>query len=150
MLFRPLGTVGRAFIGFVRRSIGRRQRRELRHGQQPTRRGSAGRTVTGLGEFRHRDHFGKRSAIVAHVIIYRHVFSFPRLAGPILGPTLFDQRSGAKGTSTEPSSCFVGPSAVGIMSKSKISLGNHKVAQALGMSTTPEIWPCTGAVPKIA
>ena len=33
--------------------------------------------------------------------------------------------------------------------QSKISVGSHSVAQALGMSTTPLIWPCTGAVPRI-
>jgi hypothetical protein len=31
-----------------------------------------------------------------------------------------------------------------------MSVGNHNVAQALGISTTPEMWPCTGAVPRIA
>jgi hypothetical protein len=43
---------------------------------------------------------------------------------------------------------FCGPAAVGLMSKSKISVGSHSVAQALGTSTTPLMWPCTGAVPS--
>jgi hypothetical protein len=33
---------------------------------------------------------------------------------------------------------------------SKMSVGSQSVAQAFGMSTTPEMWPCTGAVPRIA
>jgi hypothetical protein len=44
---------------------------------------------------------------------------------------------------------FVGPADEGMMSKSKISVGSHNVAQAFGISTTPEMWPCTGAVPRI-
>ncbi len=59
-------------------------------------------------------------------------------------------RSGASGISIEPSRCSFGPSAFGFMSNSKMSVGSHSVAQALGISTTPEIWPCTGAVPRIA
>lgn len=58
-------------------------------------------------------------------------------------------RSCAIGISTDPSRYFVGPSAFGIISHSKMSLGSQSVAQALGISTTPEICPCTGAVPKI-
>lgn len=61
-----------------------------------------------------------------------------------------DHRSGASGISIEPSRYFFGPSALGIMSHSKISVGNQRVAQALGISTTPEICPCTGAVPRMA
>src|SRR3954454_13771537 len=48
-----------------------------------------------------------------------------------------------------PVMCLNGPADDGITSKSKISVGSHKVAQALGTSTTPEMWPCTGAVPRI-
>lgn len=44
----------------------------------------------------------------------------------------------------------LGPSAVGVMSKSKISVGMASVAQAFGISTMPLIRPSTGAVPKIA
>ena len=48
---------------------------------------------------------------------------------------------GEIGIFTEPSRNLVGPAAPGLMSKSKISVGIQSVAQALGMSTTPEIWP---------
>lgn len=60
------------------------------------------------------------------------------------------QRSGAIRTSALPRSCGRGPSTPGLMSKSKISVGRYNVAQAFGMSTTPEMCPCTGAVPRIA
>lgn len=53
-------------------------------------------------------------------------------------------------TSAVPVMIFFGPSAFGFRSKSKISVGSHKVAQAFGISTTPLIWPSTGAVPRIA
>lgn len=53
------------------------------------------------------------------------------------------------GMSIEPSRYFTGPAAVGLMSKSKICVGSHNVAQAFGTSTTPLMWPCTGAVPRI-
>jgi len=45
--------------------------------------------------------------------------------------------------------CLVGPFAFGMTSKSKISVGNQSVAQALGTSTTPLICPWTGAVPRM-
>jgi hypothetical protein len=48
-----------------------------------------------------------------------------------------------------PSIIFIGPAAFGLMSKSKICVGSHSVAQELGTSTTPLMWPCTGAVPRI-
>ncbi|GJE73014.1 hypothetical protein CHKEEEPN_4576 [Methylorubrum podarium] len=35
------------------------------------------------------------------------------------------------------------------MSKSKMPVGIQSVAQAFGLSTTPEMWPWTGAVPRI-
>lgn len=60
------------------------------------------------------------------------------------------QTSGASGMSMPGLTPGNGPLALGLMSKSKISVGSHKVAQALGMSTTPLIWPCTGATPRMA
>ena len=41
-------------------------------------------------------------------------------------------RSGDSGMATEPSRCLIGPAALGLMSKSKICVGSHSVAQALG------------------
>lgn len=51
--------------------------------------------------------------------------------------------------STLPSNWTTGPAALGLMSKSKMPVGSHSVAQELGTSTTPLIWPCTGAVPRM-
>ncbi|MNG38500.1 hypothetical protein D3C84_1262300 [compost metagenome] len=48
-----------------------------------------------------------------------------------------------------PSMNFTGPEAFGLMSKSKMPVGSHSVAHEFGTSTTPLMWPCTGAVPKI-
>ncbi|MCP1962988.1 hypothetical protein ACVIU4_000081 [Bradyrhizobium barranii subsp. barranii] len=57
--------------------------------------------------------------------------------------------SGEIGIWISPVMCLMGPAAEGITSKSKISVGSHSVAQALGTSTTPEMWPWHGAVPRI-
>jgi hypothetical protein len=57
--------------------------------------------------------------------------------------------SGDSGIGTPPLTCLIGPAALGIRSKSKISVGSQSVAQALGISTTPEICPWHGAVPRI-
>ena len=48
-----------------------------------------------------------------------------------------------------PLMCLIGPTDDGMMSKSKISVGSHSVAQAFGTSTTPEMCPWHGAVPRI-
>jgi hypothetical protein len=66
----------------------------------------------------------------------------------IKGP-LRQTLSNDNGITTDPSKNFVGPAALGLMSKSKICVGSHKVAHAFGTSTTPLMWPCTGAVPRI-
>ena len=47
--------------------------------------------------------------------------------------------SGDNGIWILPSICLIGPADDGMMSKSKISVGSHSVAQALGTSTTPEM-----------
>jgi hypothetical protein len=52
--------------------------------------------------------------------------------------------SGDIGISTPGFTCLIGPAALGITSKSKMSVGSHRVAQAFGMSTTPEMWPWHG------
>src|SRR6266581_4622589 len=57
--------------------------------------------------------------------------------------------SGEIGIWMSPLMCLIGPAEDGMTSKSKISVGSHSVAQALGTSTTPEIWPWHGAVPRI-
>src|SRR5690606_19324064 len=79
-----------------------------------------------------------------YATLIRHL-PLPELPPP---PTIY--LSGESGTSIPPVTFFVGPSAEGFTSKSKISVGNQRVAQALGISTTPLICPCTGAQPRIA
>ena len=59
------------------------------------------------------------------------------------------QRSCEIGMLMLPSRWMIGPAADGLMSNWKISVGSHSVAQAFGMSTTPLMWPCTGAVPRM-
>lgn len=56
----------------------------------------------------------------------------------------------ASARSILPSNAFFGPAALGRMSNEKISVGTYNVAQALGISTMPLMWPSTGAVPRIA
>src|SRR5690242_8054351 len=78
----------------------------------------------------------------------RHTVPHPVAQGALCHPH-HAHLSGEIGIWMSPVMCFTGPAADGITSKSKISVGSHKVAQAFGTSTTPEIWPCTGAVPRI-
>ena len=127
------GRVGAALIGGVRVPSAGIHPGQARRGQhRPTRRGSAPGTQVRSLKLRHRTHRRERAARVAQVVIHRHGY-----------------RSGASGMSTPPLIPPLGPSAPGLMSKSKISVGSQSVAQEFGMSTTPLMCPCTGAVPKI-
>ena len=112
--------------------------------------------------FRHRPHVRERAAIVAEIFVDGHfVSSRDRLqifatadAGRQIRtvPHPFAQGvylSWEIGIWMSPLMCLIGPADDGMMSKSKISVGSHSVAQALGMSTTPLIWPWHGAVPRI-
>ena len=121
------------------------------------------RRQTGNG---HRPHVGKRPAPVAEIVIDWHQFSSStiapaswrsRAAKPRAARRGITHRSsgghhlsGDMGMSTPPLTCLTGPSAPGITSNAKMSVGSQSVAQALGMSTTPEMWPWHGAVPRIA
>ncbi len=113
----------------------------------------------GGGGARHRPHIRERPAFVAKIIVDRHFIPPPdrphrdRNAGrqiraaphPVAGSYL----SCESGIWMSPLICLIGPAEPGMMSKSKISVGSHRVAQAFGTSTTPEIWPWHGAVPRI-
>ena len=104
-----------------------------RRGQDRSRRRvTTQRAGRGLSVGRHRPGRGERAASLAKVVVDRHRY-----------------RSGASGIVTPPLMPPDGPSMPGLMSNSKISVGSHNVAQELGMSTTPLMWPCTGAVPRI-
>jgi hypothetical protein len=142
-----------------------RHGREIRCGQKSPRRAPpALRTFLRKIAFSHRPHLGKRPTSGAKIIIKRHqIFSVHsdsrkresgRKAAPAVSAsgTFCSRRylSGDMGMSMPPLMYVNGPSALGITSNAKMSIGNHNVAQALGISTTPEMWPCTGAVPRIA
>ena len=111
--------------------------------------------------FRHRPHVGKRAAIVAEIFVDRHlipralqIFTRRRMRGGNHTPSRIPSRgelylSCDSGIWMSPLMCLIGPADDGMMSKSKISVGSHSVAQALGTSTTPEMWPWHGAVPRI-
>jgi hypothetical protein len=83
--------------------------------------------------------------------VYREGKSVSTRRGVARGQALPDHAhlSCESGIWMSPLICFTGPADDGMMSKSKISVGSHSVAQALGTSTTPEIWPWHGAVPRI-
>ena len=136
---------GRWMAARSRRRGGAAFVRRMRPPHAPVHAGESGRREDGarrlvptlcaghrLGVGRHRAGRGKRPAPVAEVVVNRHRY-----------------RSGASGIVTPPLMPPDGPSMPGLMSNSKISVGSHSVAHEFGMSTTPLMWPCTGAVPRI-
>ena len=144
----PMNTICRrarrmraALVGRVRNACRRWHGCQSRRAEQRAR---CHRTTTGarlrFAVPRQRVRGGKASAFIAGIFIERHA-----------NPFLFRfYLSGDIGMSTPPLMCLTGPSAFGITSKSNISVGNHKVAHAFGISTTPLMCPCTGAVPRMA
>jgi hypothetical protein len=151
-----------SLVGLVRKPPVRGHCRKVGRGQKRTRRLlPALRTFVGQFTFRHWPHIGEGAAADTEIIVDRH--RFPRRLFPLSQRTSPAARrragrcrprrlylSGDIGMSIPPLMCLIGPSAPGITSNAKMSVGSHNVAQALGMSTTPEMWPCTGAVPRIA
>jgi hypothetical protein len=149
------GGSGRALIGGVGLAFIRRHAEEVRRRQNhPRRFTQALRTVLRRIAFRHRPHIRERAAIIAEIFVDRHLYS------PVRFETLGDPRRRMRGGRYAPSRipsrrelylscdsgiwmsplmCLIGPADDGMMSKSKISVGNHSVAQALGTSTTPEM-----------
>src|SRR3984957_14083127 len=162
VLVDGLGRIGAALVGGVGLALVRRHAEEVRGGQDHARRFAfASRTVLRRIAFRHRPHVRERAAIVAEIFVNRHfLFPHPSLTNanggcgaaepqPSRIPSRRDYLSCESGIWMSPLMCLIGPADDGMMSKSKISVGNHSVAQALGTSTTPEIWPWHGAVPRI-
>jgi hypothetical protein len=164
-----------ALIGGVRNPRLCRHGRAMRRSENDARRARlALRTIERQLVFRHRSHLREGPAIPAKIFVDRHDVLLHDLTRwpakmtckddlPIrfLHAAALHSRcrrvsrvpaylSGDVGISTPPLMCLMGPDAFGITSKSKMSVGSHSVAQAFGISTTPEIWPCTGAVPRIA
>ena len=122
----------------------------------------AARAILRIVAFGHRPHVRERAAIVAEIFVDGHLVSLRDdledhdggcgAAGTLCRPASFSRRdhlSGEIGIWMSPVMCLIGPADDGMMSKSKISVGSHSVAQALGTSTTPEMWPWHGAVPRI-
>src|SRR4029077_6862996 len=119
---------------------------EERCGQVGARRLAA--TVGTIGRqlaFGHRPHHGEWAAAAALIVVDGHWYLSgknrtragtarrrtvrPRAATP---PRYL---SGDSGMGTPPFTCLIGPAALGITSKSKMSVGSHSVAQAFGIST---------------
>ena len=122
------------------------------------------RAILRLVAFGHRPHVRERAAIVAEIFVDGHLVSSREYFGidfamadagrpaRLSRPASFSRRdylSGEIGIWMSPVMCLIGPADDGMMSKSKISVGSHSVAQAFGTSTTPEMWPWHGAVPRI-
>lgn len=146
---RTVGAAFRAVCGTLICFVGvahtaRHGRKTWHSDHDPARLDAAFRARTRVHETVHRPHFFKDAALIALIFIDWHNVSLT-FAGESApgwsGSSGSVYRSGASGTSMEPSRYLVGPSALGIISHSKISFGSHSVAQAFGISTTPEIWP---------
>jgi hypothetical protein len=156
---------GAALVGGMGLAPLRGHAEEIRRRQHGAGRGArAFRATLRRVAFRHRPHVGKRAAIVADIVVDRHFISLrvedqnsdDRGCGAANLEAVPASRragrtylSGDSGIWMSPLMCLIGPTDDGMMSKSKISVGNHSVAQAFGTSTTPEIWPWQGAVPRI-
>ena len=136
--------------------------KKCRRGQDHARRFIfALRAVLRVVALGHRPHVRERAAIVAEIFVDGHLVSSrdhlenrAADAGRQIRsrPASFSRRdylSWESGIWMSPVMCLIGPADDGMMSKSKISVGSHSVAQAFGTSTTPEMWPWHGAVPRI-
>jgi hypothetical protein len=132
VLIQRLGRMRAAFIDRVSFARMGRHAGEVRRRQDdPRRRDRTMRTIVRLLEFRHRPKFGERAAVVAEVFIDRHrsnpLAPSSRLENENRGekapPPASPHRSAESGMSTPPVMHFVGPAALGMMSKSKISVG---------------------------
>ncbi len=158
-----------ALVGRVSEPALGRHRRKIRRGQKRSRRIlPTCRTFMWQIGISHRPCVGERSTASAHIIIHGHRLSSSTwaIAGSVAGrlgrqPAPPRRRAGHRlsgghylsgdmGISMPPVRCLVGPAALGITSNAKMSVGSHSVAQALGISTTPDMWPWQGAVPRIA
>src|ERR1700687_3911944 len=140
-----------------------RHAEEIRRGQDHARRHACAlRAVLRRVAFGHRPHIRERAAIIAEIFVDRHLFSsrcsqktFAAAdSGRHITRRPASRRAGSymscdSGIWMSRLICLMGPADDGMMSKSKISVGSHSVAQALGTSTTPEMWPWHGAVPRI-
>ena len=156
-LSKALRRVRAALVGGVRQAALPRHRGKIRCGEECARRQPAAlRTGLRRVAFRHRPHLRERATLTAEIVIDRHCLISllmhlrrrRRQTASARDPR--HHLSGDSGMGVPPFTCEIGPLALGMMSKSKMSVGSHSVAQALGISTTPEICPWHGAVPRMA
>src|ERR1700722_9975925 len=157
-----LGRVGTAFIGGVSPALVRGHAEEVRRRQDGAWRSAfAFRAALRRIAFCHRPHLRERTAIGAEIVVIGH-FVTSRVSGrhqprrtrgggfkTVPHLVALDYLSCDSGIWMSPLMCLIGPAEDGMISKSKISVGSHNVAQAFGTSTTPEMWPWHGAVPRI-
>src|SRR5689334_15070055 len=126
-----------ALVGLHRAARARGHQREPRRGRKHAWRcGAAVGACGGIVALARRPQRLEAAALAAGVVVGGH-------------GRVRQARSCESGMSMLPSIIFTGPAAFGLMSKSKICVGSQSVAQELGTSTTPLMWPCTGAVPRI-
>ena len=140
LLFRVLvaapGFVAGPFVALEGRAPFRGHVQYLRGDQDhPRGQHAAGGAGAGFPGRLHRHQLVEQAVLGAFIVVQRHGGALPYL-------------SLASGTSVLPATLCCGPSTPGLRSKSKMSVGSHNVAQALGTSTTQLMWPCTGAQPS--
>jgi hypothetical protein len=126
--------MGALFISFPCEPIGRTHGAQVNNRKDFDCGNSTGRTFRRQAAFSKRTPFGESAALPAIIFVNRHgilLYFATERSAPLL-------------------IIFFGPSAFGMMSNSKISVGRNTVAQAFGISTIPLMCPSTGAVPRMA
>ncbi len=110
----------------------RRHQVQQRCAQEAAAFAAAARAGGRRAEFRHRPPYREAAAALAVIVINRHraLLQLARARSP-------------------PLTFFVGPDALGLMSKSKMAVGMYSDTQAFGMSTTPLTRPSMGAVERM-
>jgi hypothetical protein len=168
MRLRLTWLMGTALIAFPGRPVTRIHNRKAWRRDYPGRLLLTMRAQCRLLIFHNLPQLAERTAPDTNIFIYRHNTSPQFIHGSgaaIRRPGKPNRLAGTASShlslfynvihfvtarSTSPARYLIGPLALSLMSKSKISVGSHSVAQALGISTIPLIWPSTGAVPRIA
>ena len=112
--------VSALFIALMSDAVFRTHRAKIDNRENSRRTLSTVRTGRRPAALRNVPEFLKRSAVGAFVFVNRHGVSYFATDKSVL-----------------PLSIFFGPSAFGMMSNLKISVGRKTVAQAFGISTIP-------------
>lgn len=142
----------RAFlIAFMRGAGGFGDHRQVRRRNDSRRRASTFGTIRRPGRIGHLGEIRERAAVIADIFVQRHCSKLLYVCDSTAAPAgAALPRQATRARSTPPPTWAIGPDAFGFMSNSKISVGSHSVAHALGISTIPLMWPSTGAVPRMA